>query len=149
MNTTHTYTVCEECRKVNRVEVSPTSGKAPVCGHCQAILPVKNGISEVSATGLKELVAKSPIPVVADFWASWCGPCRSFAPTFQSAAQRHGGVFVFVKVDTQANPLAGDLYSIRGIPTVLMFKSGMEINRQSGAMPAPMFDQWLEAAKSP
>lgn len=145
MSTTTTYTVCEQCRKVNRVEVASAESKQPVCGHCQSQLPVKNGVSELSAAGLKELIAKSPIPVVADFWASWCGPCRAFAPTFQSAAQRHSGEFVFVKIDTQANPQAGELYSIRGIPTVLMFNAGSEINRQSGAMPPPMFEQWLGA----
>jgi thioredoxin 2 len=99
-------------------------------------------VSEVSSQGLKKLIEKSDQPVIVDFWASWCGPCRSYGPQFEEASKALQNA-VFVKVDTEADPgLAEDL-GIRGIPTTIVFKNGRELRRQSGVIPARAFPQFL------
>ncbi|MGZ3688479.1 MAG: thioredoxin [Bdellovibrionota bacterium] len=139
-----TYTVCTGCGQVNRVPMVAQKGQAPVCGKCKSALPVHGAVSELSASELNTLSAKSPLPVVVDFWAPWCGPCKVFSPVFEEASRVLGDQFVFVKVDTQANPLAGDAFHIRGIPTLLVLKGGVEKARQSGAMPRELFVSWLK-----
>jgi len=102
------------------------------------------GINELSANGLQQLIAKSPLPVVVDFWAPWCGPCKAFAPIFLQAAQQMAGSFVFVKVNTEAHPLAGSTYQIRSIPTLAVFKNSLEKARISGALSLDDLQSWLK-----
>lgn len=138
-----TYSVCSSCGKVNRVNLTEAQSKAPICGHCKTNLPIHFGVTEVSGTGLKTLMEKSPLPVVCDFWASWCGPCRAFAPTFQQAALRLSDRAVFVKLNTEKHQLASDTYQVRSIPTLILFSKGIEKDRISGALPLDAFTQWV------
>ncbi|HEX4924952.1 MAG TPA: thioredoxin TrxC [Bdellovibrionales bacterium] len=134
--------ICPSCRALNRVKVFATAPAS--CGKCKTELPFKQGISQLGAADLQALLQKSSLPIVVDFWAPWCGPCRSFAPVFQQAAELLSAHILFVKVDTQANPLSGDLYQIRSIPTLAFFSGGLERDRVSGALPLPEFLNWIE-----
>jgi thioredoxin 2 len=140
----NTYSVCESCGKVNRIPLEEAASKAPICGSCKANLPFHFGVTEVSGTGLKSLIAKSPLPVICDFWASWCGPCKAFAPTFQQAALRFGSRAVFVKLNTEKHSSTSDAYKVKSIPTLILFSNGIEKDRIAGALPLDAFGAWLE-----
>ena len=136
-----TYAVCEKCGRTNRVILTD---KAAICGSCKTDLPVHGAIIEGSDRSLQALIKKSPLPVVVDVWAPWCGPCRSFAPIFESLSTEYAGKVVFVKLNSDQNQKAAGQLQIKGIPTLVVFKNGNEVSRQSGAMPAEMFSQWLD-----
>lgn len=134
--------ICPSCRALNRVRVFVE--KAAVCGKCKTELPFSKGVNQLGAADLQALVQKTSLPVLVDFWAPWCAPCRGFAPVFQQAAELLSAHIVFVKVDTQANPLSGDLYQIRSIPTLAFFSGGLERDRVSGALQLPELLNWIE-----
>ena len=140
----YTYVPCPSCGKLNRASWVESASKEPICGACKPRLPVHFGVAEVSGTGLKTLAAKSPIPVVCDFWAAWCGPCKGFAPVYQQAAKQLAGRATFAKLNTEQHALASDAYSIRSIPTLLVFRNGLEKARISGALSLEDFLLWLE-----
>lgn len=141
-----TYSVCEKCGGLNRVVFAFPIGKSPVCGKCKNSLPLKNGVNELTMTSLENLSQKSPLPVVVDFWAPWCGPCRGFAPTFIESASRLKSRAVFGKIDTEKNPSAGQKFGIKGIPTLIVFHHGKEVSRVSGALPIDQFETWVNQA---
>jgi thioredoxin 2 len=141
--TMNTLVVCPKCEKPNRVALDRAASAAPVCGACKAELPLRDGVQDLSSKTLAKLVRVADRPVVVDFWAEWCGPCKAFAPTFKSAAKELGSQVVFAKLNTETFPDAGQAFQIRGIPTLVVFKNGKEIDRQSGAMPLPMLKEYL------
>jgi thioredoxin 2 len=139
----HSMVVCSQCEKINRVPLERATKAIPVCGSCKSELPFHDGVQELSGGGLTKLIRSADRPLVVDFWAEWCGPCKAFAPTFRAAAQELGGKILFAKLDTERYALAAQTYQIRGIPTLIVFKDGFEVDRQSGAMPLPMFLKYL------
>jgi thioredoxin 2 len=136
-----TIVVCGNCKKLNRVNVE--SKQEAICGNCKASLSVHEGVQDLKDDTLTTLVQKSSRPIVVDFWAPWCGPCKAFAPTFQQAAKTFGGKVVFAKLNTEAEPAGGARFHVRGIPTLIVFKNGVEVDRVSGALPLPELTQFL------
>jgi thioredoxin 2 len=125
------HIVCPHCDAVNRVPADKLKS-GPTCGKCQKDLFTGQPIDLDSARFDKH-ITRSDIPVLVDFWAPWCGPCRSMAPSYAQAAQRLEPEFRLVKLDTeQAQDLAGR-YAIRSIPTLALFRHGREVARQPGA----------------
>jgi thioredoxin 2 len=139
------YVPCPSCARLNRVSWEESASKEPVCGACKARLPLHFGVAEVNGTGLQTLVNKSPLPVVCDFWAPWCGPCKAFAPTYSQAARRLAGRVTFAKLNTEQNAPASGSFGIRSIPTLILFKNGAEATRVSGALPLEDFLNWVQS----
>lgn len=132
---------CFDCGQGNRVPAEKL-GAGPKCGTCGApLMSIKP--KEVTLDWLKKAQRLDDIPLVVDFWAAWCGPCRQMAPEFAKAATQMQGRARFVKLDTEADPKAGQIYGIRGIPLLLKFQGGKERGRQAGTMPAQAIVNWV------
>ena len=134
---------CATCGKSNRVPSSRLHQTAK-CGACKSQLPPLDAPVEVaSASDFDDLVRQASIPVLVDFWAPWCGPCRAVAPELVKLAKSHTGRVAIAKVNTDALPDVAGRYGIRGIPTLILFDHGREAQRVSGAMPAEALAQRL------
>ncbi len=134
---------CLDCGQVNRVPEDKLDAN-PKCGTCGAPLMPGKAV-EVDLATMEKAARNDEVPLVVDFWAPWCGPCRMMAPEFSKAAQTLKGKARLVKLNTEDYPASGAKYGIRGIPTMIAFKGGREIKRQSGAMREAQIVGWVQA----
>jgi thioredoxin 2 len=136
---------CARCGAMNRIALLVPE-REPVCGKCKEDLDTAGVAAHVDVAALERAIASSPAPVLVDFWAPWCAPCRSFAPVLEKFAHEQAGRFVVLKLDTEASPAAGARFGIQAIPTLVVFRGGREVERVAGALPLEELRRFAAAA---
>ena len=140
--TTSTRTVkCLHCGRLNRVPTA-AHGK-PRCGHCEALLP---WIADATDDDFAEIAEQATIPVLVDFWAAWCGPCRMVSPALEQLANEKAGQLKLVKVDIERAPKLAQRFSVQAVPTLMVLHRGEVIARQPGAAPVDALRRWVDGA---
>lgn len=136
-----THIVCPHCNGTNRIPSGKTPDEAK-CGRCkQSILDTKP--INLTTENFQQHLQKNDIPVIIDFWAPWCGPCKMMGPNFEQASQNFRARVRFAKVNTEEQQSLGAHFNIRSIPTLILFKQGKEVDRLSGALDANQLITWL------
>jgi thioredoxin 2 len=139
---------CAACGKRNRLAFGRL-GDAVQCGECKQPIQAPGEPIEIGRTAdFDRLIATSSLPVLVDYWAPWCGPCRMVAPELKKVAARQAGQAIVVKVNTDVLADLGQRYGIRSIPTLAVFEGGKEIARESGARPAEAIESMLAQAQT-
>ena len=143
MSERSTIVACPNCGKKNRVRASQSG--VPRCGVCHTLLP---WIVEADRERFDDEL-KASVPVLVDFWAPWCGPCRMVSPLVERVGREHAGHLKVVKLNIDDAPEIADRYVVRGIPLLVLYRDGSEVARQVGAVPHPQLNAWLEPHLAP
>ncbi len=132
---------CGSCGRKNRVPAAAAG--VPRCGHCQSWLP---WVVDASDESFADVAESSPVPVLVDLWAPWCGPCRMVSPVLEQLAERYAGRLKLVKVNVDHAGGVSRRFGVQGIPTLVVMDNGRVIARQTGAAPEPALRSWLDQA---
>ncbi|WP_417359570.1 thioredoxin TrxC [Gallaecimonas pentaromativorans] len=132
---------CPHCLRLNRIDDTRLKD-GPKCGACKGAL-LDGSLLTLDDGNLRQSIARHGLPLLVDFWADWCGPCKMMAPVFADTARELAGKVSFAKVDTMQAPAASGSFAIRSIPTLILFVGGQEKGRISGALPAGQLKAWL------
>ena len=138
---------CPSCGAHNRIPARHLAD-AGKCGSCKTALPPQAEPLDVDAATFADIVQNARVPILVDFWAAWCGPCRSAAPEVKKAAAEVAGRAVVLKVDTEAHPEVAQRYNVQGIPNFLVLNAGKVVSQQAGVVPAAQLVRWLQGARS-
>ncbi len=133
---------CPFCSTLNRVDLTKVDNR-PKCGNCGRPILLDRPIA-VSDADFDQVTVGTTVPVVVDFYADWCGPCKIMAPLLDDVANRRAGEMLVLKLDTDQNPATGQRFGIRGIPTLIAFRGGKEVSRRVGAVPAAELENFLK-----